>query len=424
MTSFMQTATVLQRLRKFVSAVYTKASEPPSLDSNAASRRLVHKKKARTRTLEAFADAIDREIQNFDRWCASKEEDICRAQAGSGPPLIISLLSLEMAIRDAFAVSFSVILDVLQTVMTGVSRSSHTPAKEVWALPSLPTRIPPAAITALLLDTLLQAVQEYLSMIDMITSDALMRVFAKTAEPVWSMVTQWLEQGMPIRDSSARFGEVSLDDEFFIEDNGVILVDPDFWADGYDLRDGPEVEAGKIDGGEEMTNSKTIPIFLAHVARAVLGSGKATGLLRALGISPSTDTDHGRLFLNQSFSDLLVLHTGHPTHTGHDSTVSLSTDTLSRVVYDELLPHCDATGKLLTTVLVDDCDLWRHLSAIEDLYLMRRGDSMGHFTDILFAKVWFPILHHSHAYEHCSADGRPTAMERLPFLEQCLWRCS
>jgi gamma-tubulin complex component 5 len=51
-------------------------------------------------------------------------------------------------------------------------------------------------------------------MVDMITSDTLMRVLTKTAELVWSMVGRWLEHGMPVRDSSARYGEVSFDDEF------------------------------------------------------------------------------------------------------------------------------------------------------------------------------------------------------------------
>jgi gamma-tubulin complex component 5 len=118
----------------------------------------------------------------------------------------------------------------------------------------------------------------------------------------------------------------------------------------------------------------------------VLGSGKATGLLRALGVPPASDIPGP----HRSFSDLLALHATHMNTCQRGkvtNTLSLSTDVLSRVVYDELLPHCRATGILLTSVLVDDCDLWRHLSAIEDLYLMRRGDSMSHFTDLLFAKV-------------------------------------
>jgi gamma-tubulin complex component 5 len=185
-------------------------------------------------------------------------------------------------------------------------------------------------------------------------------------------------------------GEGAVDEEFFVEDNGVGIVDPDFWAEGFGLRDG----IGEGDGDGEDGEETAIPVFLAHVARDVLGSGKATGLLRALG---ATDADiHVHQFTTQSFSDLLALHTARPnpgrntddTHRVSPS-VSLSTDTLSRVVYDELQPHCEATSALLASVLVDDCGLWRHLGAIEDLYLMRRGDAMSHFTDVLFAKVRF-----------------------------------
>jgi gamma-tubulin complex component 5 len=37
--------------------------------------------------------------------------------------------------------------------------------------------------------------------------------------------------------------------------------------------------------------------------------------------------------------------------------------------------------------LVDECELPRHLSSVEDLFLMRKGDAMSNFTDVLFAKV-------------------------------------
>lgn len=334
--------------------------------------------------MEAFSDAVDREIRAFDTWCAGREEEICRASIGVGDPLIVSLLSLEKALRDTFADTFGVILEVLRAVMDRASHSqpqSTSASAEVWILPSLRTRISPAALTALLLDTLLHAVQERLSMVDMVTSDALMRVFATTAEPVWMMVGRWLEHGMPIRDPSTTYGDTGggmLDDEFFIEDNEVLLMDPDYWAEGYVLR---MSATGDGQGDEVGDGPKTVPVFLAHVAADVLASGKATGLLRALGIPPAQDC----LLSNRSFGDLLALHAPRPN--GQETSMSMSTDTLSRVVYDELFPHCQAMGVLLTTVLVDDCELWRHMSAIEDLYLMRRGDSMSHFTDVLFAKV-------------------------------------
>ena len=64
-----------------------------------------------------------------------------------------------------------------------------------------------------------------------------------------------------------------------------------------------------------------------------------------------------------------------------------SSESLSQVVYDELLPYAEQAHEALTRVLIDDCDLWAHLNAIEDLYLMRRGDAMSHFVDILFTRV-------------------------------------
>lgn len=255
----------------------------------------------------------------------------------------------------------------------------------------------PAALTSLLLDTLLSAVQEYLSMVDMVTSDALMRVFARSAEPVWGMVRGWLERGMPVRELAGGIGMGrrgvlggALDEEFFVEDNEIGLVDPDFWAHGFELREG----TGLVDEVNNNDNwdrggPKTVPVFLAHIAADVLGSGKATGLLRALGIPDSeTDADIGRPFMNESFGDLLAQHTS----LQKDTSMSLSTDALSRVVYDELLPHCQATGAVLTDVLVDECDLWKHLQVIEGLYLMRKGDSMSHFTDVLFAKVCLSFI--------------------------------
>jgi hypothetical protein len=55
-------------------------------------------------------------------------------------------------------------------------------------------------------------------------------------------------------------------------------------------------------------------------------------------------------------------------------------------------------GEKLVQVLVGDCALWKHLEAVEDLYLMRKGDAMSHFVDIVFAKVWllfFTCVFHS-----------------------------
>lgn len=298
---------------------------------------------------------------------------MCRAQAGIGSPLVVSLLGLEKALKDEFAASFSIILDILTTVMEKVSRTTQS-LHHIWDFAGSPMRIPPAGAASLLLDTLLLSVQERLSMVDMVTSSALTRVFATTAEPIWGMVMKWLIDGMPVRDGG--YGQADtkglwrLDNEFCIEDNEFGLVDPDFWEEGFTLREGSD--------GEVEKRSSYTPLFLEHVARYILGSGKATGLLRAMGISPTADIERGAELMKRTFTQLLLSHT---------ESTSLSVDTLSSLVYAELLPYCQATDKLLRTVLVEDCSLWQHLIALEGLYLMRRGDSMSHLTDVLFAKV-------------------------------------
>lgn len=362
LSSLAEMASTLEHLRLFVGQVYSRASSSQPIP--------YPHKNGNTRTLEAFADALDNELRTFDRWCAEREELICKAQAGVSEELSVSLLNLEKSIRDEFASSFSVFLSIL---------------------PPLPTTLPrvssPASQTSRLLDILFAQVQEHISMSDLTTADALMRVFSRSAEPVWGMVTKWLKEGMPVREGTGlSIAGGGLEEEFFVEDNEIGLLDPDFWAEGYELREGT-TDAAEDDESGNGGRPITVPVFLAHIVVDVLSSGKATGLLRALGIPPTVDGT--RTTIHQSFGDLLISHTSSSETT---TRTSLSTDTLIGVVYDELAPYCHATGALLTSVLVEDCDLWKHLGAIEDLYLMRRGDAMSHFTDILFAKV-SNILH-------------------------------
>ena len=244
---------------------------------------------------------------------------------------------------------------------------------------------------------------------DTVTADMLMRVFSKTAEPVWSMIGRWLKGGMSVRDPSglrSNYKDGSLDDEFFIEDNELSLLDPDFWRDGYVLRESAE------DNG-----SKIVPVFLAHVVEHVLESGKAVGLLRAMDIQPLSSDDRVWLSEWRSFTTLLEVEahreaSSHPIKSGDhsDALFSVSTDTLSRIVYDELLPHCQTISERLTNVLVDECLLWKHLFAIEDLFLLRRGDAMGHFADVLFAKVR-PFLLFSLPFSEKSLDGCGSSLE-------------
>ena len=365
-------------------------------------------------TLEAFADALDSELRAFDTWCAQREEDICHARAGLGEKLVVSLLSLEKAIRDNFGSSFPVLLDIVRTIVRRSQRlndKDETP--EVWTLPDLPQRASPSTTTAMLLDALLIAAQEHVSMGDEVTSCAIVRVFATSAEPVWSMIRRWMHDGMPVRDG--RLGALpstqagaqahsplrALQDEFFVEDNEMLMLDPDFWANGFALRDGHAASTENGGGDADAEGRPTsVPVFLVHVAELVLATGKVTGLLRVLGVSFLFDgelsTGLGTKPWMADWRSFKALIEQPKVHDFADGTgevavspegVVASSENLSRIVYDELLPYSEVAHEALRRVLVDECELWAHLNAMEDLFLMRRGDAMSHFVDILFARV-------------------------------------
>ncbi|KAF9026559.1 hypothetical protein BDZ89DRAFT_1134742 [Hymenopellis radicata] len=197
-----------------------------------------------------------------------------------------------------------------------------------------------------------------------------MRVFIRSSEPLWSMVGQWLKDGMGIGDIN------DLDDEFFIESNGlgsgafgVGLLDPDYWTEGYTLRYEDEEDGRR----------KGLPTFFRPVAEPVLASGKAVGLLKALGVGVSG--------IEWQWRSLAELVAGGADQDEASGLFSVSIDTLSSLIHDELAPYCQSTGLALSKAVVGECDFWRHLSTIQDLYLMRKGDAMSHFCDVLFAKM-------------------------------------
>lgn len=189
-------------------------------------------------------------------------------------------------------------------------------------------------------------------------------------EPI-GMIHLWLRDGM---DPTGK----ELDDEYFIEGSGLGvgmmgmgMLDPDFWADAYTLRDDIVSENGE---DANAPARKVVPAFLAPVAEMVLGAGKGIGLLRALGDEPE-DGEKVQLDNWRSFGDLVAA----------EAKTDLSADTLAHAVYDALNPHCAKVGRALVSVVRQDFE--EHLAAIEGLYLMRRGDTIAHFADLVFEKV-------------------------------------
>lgn len=325
-----------------------------------------------SQTIEAFADAVDSQLQEFDRWCADKEERICRAHAGVGNQLVVSLLGLEKDIRDAFSVTFDLLLAILQDLTCYVMQSDNTSVDEVYLLASLSSRVPPAAITAYLLDACLHAAEDQSSLGDQITSKALTGIFVRSAQPLWTMVGRWIIDGMPVWDTWEVAENRALVEEFFVEDNELQLMNPEFWASGYILRTSSDFKAPG-----EGTKALSVPVFLERVADRILETGKAVGLLRVLGISLLGDP------VDAQWHSLTVLLRQHKTDASDPESVA-------HLVSDKVTNYYTSSGAQLTHVLTEDCDLSRHIMAIQGLYLMTRGDVIGHFADVLFAKANTP----------------------------------
>ncbi|KAH7887320.1 Spc98 family-domain-containing protein [Phlebopus sp. FC_14] len=371
LTSFAHVTTTICHLRKFVSAIFQKVVSPQESPSS-TTHLLTHC--IRSRTIEAFADAIDTQIQQFDRWCAGKEEAICRATAGTGDPLVVSLLSLDKDVRDTFAGTFDALLSLLHRVVEYICQSHDRLDQAVWNMANMPSRVPMAAVSALLLELLLEMAEEQSSMGNTETSRALTAVFAKTIEPIWEMIGKWLKDGMPVRNAwDGADARSLLDEEFFIEDNELRVMDPDFWAQGYVLRKGVLLE-------KDDKYQSAVPSFLGPVVDRILGAGKAVGLLRTMGIHFFGEySEQGRPegLAWRSFTKLVA----------SNLTIGRDSESLSHLISEEVSPYCLAAGLRLSRVLTEECDLSRHIVAIEGLYLMTRGDVISNFTDVLFAKM-------------------------------------
>lgn len=364
--SFAQTASTVEHLRRFVTCVSGRTAK---LNSRVAVdfRRI-------TRTVEAFSEAVETQLGLFNSWCASQERDIILSLVGNRPPLTVSFLKLEKGVRDSFSQVFDGLLDVLRKVMRKAS-GTQDKKMEVWMLLDLPIRFSPFTMSTLLLDTLLTAADSSSSNGEMETSKALMQVFAASAEPIWSMTGLWLKHGMPTQDQAlVQEGDTltALDDEYFIQDNNLSILDYDFWTDGFTVcKANPEAHA-----------SESPSVLLDLMANHVLRAGKAVGLLRILDLSLVNDPTPESTWMTDWPTFTALLHEHHAA-----ALVETSKEHLARFVHDIILPRCQIPQKRLAQVALNECDLWLHLTAIEELYLMRKGDAISYFSDTLFAKM-------------------------------------
>ena len=394
LSSLANAATRLQQTRFLIQSIYDIRLNPVK-EFNAAAT-------THCRTLEALAESLDGFVRGVDRWCAKCEEEIFHSQRGHGKQLVISLLSFEGSLRQRTAG----VLEVVDVVLRKITRKAA-------AVPVMPNddsspihatdfaRYHPSILSTLILDGLFAAIHEQLSMGETATSQELLNIFTHTAQPIWSSIGRWLRDGMDAVEGEEIHGVHMQDEELFIEKGDAPLGSPEFWDEGYRLRSVAE----DVDHSSPTQQRDAVPEVFQPIAQHVLAAGKEVGLLRAMGLDtpasirmqehkwPSFKQLYARSEENASKElDLSTL-----TLAGEsqilDATAGMrwASDTLVATVQDYAVSVCQEAHSQLIQVLKEDCELSRHLSGMQALFSMRRGDIISEWCDSVFAKVCLEV---------------------------------
>jgi gamma-tubulin complex component 5 len=410
LTEFCFTATRLQEMRHFIKSVYTLRERRRNRRTGSTRSPIFV-----SRTLEAFAEAVDEYIRDIDKWCASKEEAIVQARSGTGRQMVATLLSCCYEMKEEITSTLEITQDILrQLIKRELCKDGATHHRgDVEKLGFLRAKdfssIPPFVLSTRILDLLLQAINTQLAIGELSAASRLTTIFVKTAEPVWKRAGQWMKDGMKVgatldMDSG---DENELDIELFIRRQEIDFTNPDFWEQGYVLRcEGDD----NYDESQLDTPSRPllVPDIFANVAHEILATGKAVGLLRAIGIEPFVEGESQWSALEWgSFTDIYngsqhgISEAPSPSRdedsvdlADNDATYSsrLAMGSLHTTLVEHIFPWCKSANAKLNRLLLEECSMMEHLSAIENFYFMRQGDAMTAFCDQVFSKVRFTML--------------------------------
>lgn len=342
LTSFAHRSTQVASIRHFIAA---------ALRPVASGSKQLSPQQRTTKTQQAFAEACRVELGKFDQWAADLEATLISGRTQTPDP----------DSTDGSAASTPLHLSLELDIRHG-ELLDH-----VYAL------LPLADSPVLLLDTLYTTLTSLPPITDISVFTRLFDIFVASAEPMWAMLGDWLQRGMPVPSAilepegeAALKGdddERSLDPEFFIQrDRDAAWADEDFW------------EAAYVEGEDGW------PVWLGGqgVKDLVFEAGKARGLLGGLvGAGPLLEEW-------KEIGDVLS-----PVR------ASLSTDSPSRTAVLDITsliggyisPMCTIATFQLRRVLEEDCGLLEHLDAMEGLLFMKQFGIVDDWTAWLFQQV-------------------------------------
>jgi gamma-tubulin complex component 5 len=407
LSSFANTATYLQQTRYLVQSIYDLRLKPV-VQFNVPSA-------THCRTLEALAESLDGFVRGVERWCAEREEELFHSQRGHGKQLVISLLGFESSLRQRMAGVLEVVDAVLRKITCRAAAASVVPTNDgpspIHANDF--TFYHPSILSTLILDGLFAAIREQLSMGETATSQELLSILTHTAQPIWSSIGRWLRDGMDAVEDEEIHGNLMQDEELFIEKGDVPLGSPDFWDEGYRLR-----KVAEHADHSTPAQRDAIPAVFQVIAQDVLAAGKEVGLLRAMGLETPASfrmQEHKWLSFKQLYArseenaskevELVVLALARERQI-LDGTAGMrwASDALVATVQDYAVSVCQKAHSQLLRVLREDCELSRHLSGMQALFLMRRGDILSEWCANVFAKVGLEV----HMLLICLTNPRST----------------
>jgi gamma-tubulin complex component 5 len=343
-----------------------------------------------SKTLEAFSEAVGEQINRLELWCARREEDMLATKRHS--PTIVSLLSLEQAIRNEFSETFMELLSILRKLNPNRRLSCQDDFKELFKS----SATSPSQFAAQLLDVVTSAMESCSSFGDTITAMSLAQVFELSVAPLWDMIHRWLSD--PSLITTASLGREAhtnvIPEEFFIKRSGVNVEDPDFWSEAFILRKGAN--------GGGSGSASSVPIVFKDVADDILSAGKSLGLLhllqRAFGLSVLEGSAWRKPWV--SFDILASTELGSsPSEigtSGHERADEQRTihtlDNLTLLISEHLRLHCFGARATLMEVIDRNLGFWQELSKVDALFLMRNNTLAMDFSSILFSKVRCAII--------------------------------
>ena len=404
--SIADVCTALLRLRTFAKTTFNYEEMTQEVRRE---RNLTHA------TVVAFAGGIQEFVWEFDRWVSEREMELLRALKGKMPLSKKSLVGtvgwFEYGLR-AFSPTFTLLVDMIET------------------LPSLPTDQPPSQVATLLLDLLHRSVICHRNIGEHQIAVDVERILVWTAEPMWACVGKWLNHGMQTEEGHHYGGPLS--PEFFVmrtPDSVARVHDSAYWARGYRLQSWPAMDDS--DPGQLL-----VPTCFGSLGPEILAAGKTVGLLRKMrvpvGFGPGNDgaSEECNPAKWKTFGDA----TGAP-HDFYDplpieriwkapptsihlfdlppawtppppppprlpkSVESTDEEPPARpptpvptvdfpvALADHLSPLFRLLRHKLHRVIVEDIGLLAHLDAIEGLFLMRKGESIGDWCETIWKKV-------------------------------------